>query len=170
MVYLLMMSWRICHTILFIGRNLGDVWKSMRPNWQTLTKTTVKSQKKLSTCCGIGNKEKGLMLHTKPFMMLYAIGLYLWQNRLKEFAVISEVSIWDKHSCDKGNSSVLRWASPSAHNIATWKGAVIFIVRLKRGNYGPFLVLMLFVAILTSLNTRLKRCLSWNFPQSPCAK
>ena len=70
----------------------------------------------------------------------------------------------------EGNFLVLHRASPSAHNVATSKGAMIFTCRLKRGtNFAPF-------SNANSLHrnidnsTRLKRCLSWNLPQSPRSK
>ena len=51
-----------------------------------------------------------------------------------------------------GNSLVSYCASPRANNTATSKVAAIFTGRIKRGNCGPFVVLMLLTAILIILS------------------
>lgn len=70
----------------------------------------------------------------------------------------------------EGNFLVLHRASPSAHNVATSKGAMIFTCRLKRGtNFAPFSNANSLHSNIDN-STRLKKCLSWNLPQSSRSK
>ena len=55
-------------------------------------------------------------------------------------------------SLPQGNSLVSHCASPRTHNFATSKEAAIFTGRIKRGNCGRFVVLMLLTAILIILS------------------
>ena len=70
----------------------------------------------------------------------------------------------------EGNFLVLHRASPSAHNVATSKGAMISTCRLKRGtNFAPFSNANSLHSNIDN-STRLKKCLSLNLPQSSRSK
>ena len=69
----------------------------------------------------------------------------------------------------QGNSLVLHWTSPSAHNFATSKVALIFTSDLRIGNTDLFCSPNAFRRDFDN-STWLKGCSPWNSPQCPCTK